>query len=137
MAVLIQNRKARYDYNFLETFQAGLSLSGKMVKAIRAKKLKLEGLFVVYQNNRLEIIGVQIGELTENIPLLLSKKEKDKIADKIAEKGISCVVLDIKTVGRWLKAEIAVVKGKTTVDKRETIKKRDLDREARRGLIDR
>ncbi len=135
MPVLTINRKARYDYEVLESFQAGLVLTGKLTKAIRSKEIKPEGLFVVHQNNRLEVVGSKAGEIQENIPLLLKKKEMHEIMGRIKEKGISCVVLNFKTVGRWLKAEVGLVRGKTKRDKRETIKKRDLDREMARGLM--
>jgi SsrA-binding protein len=136
MPILAINRKARYDYEILQSYQAGLVLSGQMTKAIRNKRVKPEGLFVVHQNNRLEIIGMQAPGLTENIPLLLKRKEMHEIMGRIEEKGLTCVVLNLKTVGRWIKAEIALVRGKTKRDKRETIKKRDLDREFARGLMD-
>lgn len=135
MAVVLRNKKARFDYEILETFQAGLSLSGKMVKLIRGKKIKLASTFVVYQKGRLEIIGLGNNELVENVPVLLNKREVNKIVGSIQQKGVSCVVLDIKTVGRWLKADVAVVRGKAKYDKREVIKKRDLDIEQRRGFL--
>ena len=135
MPILAINRKARYDYEVLQSYQAGLVLSGKMTKAVRAKQVKPEGLFVVHQNNRLEIIGMQGDGLTENIPLLLKRKEMHEIMGKIQEKGLTCIVLNLKTIGRWIKAEIGLVRGKTKRDKRETIKKRDLDREFARGLM--
>lgn len=136
MSVLAINRKARFEYEILESYQAGLVLSGKMTKAIRAKKVKPEGLFVVHQNNRLEIIGLKAPGLEENAPLLLKKKEMHEIMGRVQEKGLTCMVLNIKTVGRWIKAEIGLARGKTKRDKRETLKKRDLDREMARGLMD-
>ena len=133
MAVVMHNRKIKFDYHIIESFQAGLSLSGLMVKAIRSKKVNLNSSFVIYQNNRLEVIGLKYKDFSENVPVLLSKKEMKKVIGSIKEKGVSCVLLNIKVVGRWLKADIAIVKGKNKRDKRETIKKRDLDREQRRG----
>jgi SsrA-binding protein len=131
--VLTANRKAKFEYHILESYQAGLGLSGFMTKAIRAKKVNPDGAFVIYQNNRLEIIGLQVGEVKENVPLLLKKHEVNEIRGQISEKGLSCVVLNFKTVGRWIKSEIAVVKGKKAWDKRESIKKRDVEREERKG----
>jgi SsrA-binding protein len=132
MPVLLINKKARFDYQILESFQAGLVMSGQMVKLVRSKKVNLQGLFVVWQNNRLEILNFGNEERRENIPLLLQRKEMYEIQGKLTEKGITCVVLNIKTVGRWLKAEIAVVKGKKTFDKRDEIKKRDISRDLAR-----
>jgi len=134
MAILANNRQARFEYEILESFQAGLVLSGKMVKAIRNRQVKPEGAFVVYQNNRLEIIGLEGGGVKENVPLLLKKKEMNEIAGQIRQQGLTCIVLNFKTVGRWIKAEIALAKGKTKRDKREALKRRALDREMAREL---
>jgi SsrA-binding protein len=134
VAILLTNKKARFDYHILETFQAGLSLSGPMVKWIRGNKVQLVGVFVVYQKGNLEMINFGNDILRENVGLLLKQREVEDIRGQLATKGISCVPLNIKTVGRWLKADIAIVKGKKNYDKRETIKQRDLDREEVRGL---
>jgi SsrA-binding protein len=131
--IIATNKKAKFDYEILDTYQAGLSLSGGMVKLIRANQVNIQGKFIVYQRQRLEILGMGNEKMIENIPLLLKQKEINKISGQIAEKGISCIVLNLKIVGRWLKADIAVVKGKKEYDKRETIKKRDMDRDDRRG----
>lgn len=132
MPVLLYNKKARFDYQILETFQAGLQLSGKMVKLIRDKKVQLTGKYVVSQPTGLQIIDFGNEDLRQNIPLLLNKKEQAEIQTQLNQKGITCVVLNIKTVGRWLKADIALVKGKKLYHKKEDIKKRDLDRDMRR-----
>jgi SsrA-binding protein len=134
MAVLIINKKAHFEYQILEYFQAGLSLSCPMVKLVRANKVVINGLFVVHQNGKLQIIGFGNEKVRENVSLLLNKKEKDEIITQIREKGISCIPLNIKTVGRWLKAEIAIVKGKKSFDKKDAIKKRDVDREVARDF---
>jgi SsrA-binding protein len=135
MAVIIFNRKAKFDYEILETFQAGLALDGRMVKLVRARKVTLNSVFIIFQNNRLEMINFGNEEKNENVPLLLKPKEMKEIMGSIGEKGVSCIPLNIKTVGRWLKADIALVRGKKNYDKRQTIKKRDLDREEARGKI--
>ncbi len=132
MAVILTNKKVRFDYHILESYQAGLSLSGAMVKLVRSGRVQIVGNYVINQKGELFIIGFGNDSLRENIKLLLKKKEVGEIRGKILEKGLSCTVLNIKTVGRWLKAEIAIVKGKKNFDKRETIKKRDLDREESR-----
>jgi SsrA-binding protein len=131
--IIATNKRAKFDYTILETYQAGLCLSGVMVKMVRANQVNIAGKFIVYQKGRLEILGLGNEKLIENIPLLMSKKEINQISGQIAEKGISCVILNLKIVGRWLKADIATVKGKKEYDKRETIKKRDIDRDERRG----
>lgn len=134
MAVILLNRRAKFDYTILETFQAGLALDGRMVKLTRARKVTLNSVFIIYQNNRLEMINFGNEEKNVNVPLLLKPKQIKEIMGAIGEKGVSCIPLNIKTVGRWLKAEIALVKGKKNYDKRETIKKRDLDRDEAKNL---
>ena len=134
MAVILLNRRAKFDYTILETFQAGLALDGRMVKLTRARKVTLNSVFIIYQNNRLEMINFGNEEKNVNVPLLLKPKQIKEIMGAIGEKGVSCIPLNIKTVGRWLKAEIGLVRGKKNYDKRETIKKRDLDRDEAKNL---
>ena len=131
---LATNKKAHFDYHILESFQAGLSLSGKMVKQLRNRRVNIAGKYVIYQKGQLQIIDFGNDQIRENVSLLLSSREVGEIRSKLTEKGVSCVVLNIKTVGRWIKAEVAIVKGKKNFDKREDIKKRDLDRDEARGL---
>ncbi len=132
--VLANNKKAFFDYHILESFQAGLSLSGRMVKELRQKRVQITGSYIIYQKGKLQIIGFGNDKTRENVPLLLQQREVNEIHGALKEKGVSCTVLNIKTVGRWIKAEVALVKGKKNFDKRDDIKKRDLDREEARGL---
>jgi SsrA-binding protein len=132
--IIATNKKAHFDYFVIESYQAGLNLSGQMTKAIRNNRVNIAGKFIVAQGGQLEILGLGNEKVTENVVLLLNKKEKNEIAGRLTEKGISCVILNLKTVGRWIKAEIGLVKGKKNFDKRETIKKRDLDREEQKGM---
>jgi SsrA-binding protein len=134
MSVLLINKKARFEYEVLESFQAGLVLSGKMTKLIRNRKVVLQNSYIVLQKSQLQIIGFGNEELTENVTLLLNKNQKAEIISELSQKGIACVPLNIKTVGRWLKAEIALVRGKKQHDKKESLKKRDIDREISRDL---
>ena len=133
--IIATNKRAKFDYFIIESYQAGLSLSGQMVKQIRTNRVSLQGMFIVNQNGQLEILGFGNDQIRENVVLLLKLKEKNAIAGQLYIKGISCVVLNLKRVGRWLKADIALVKGKKNFDKRETIKSRDIDREERKGLL--
>lgn len=136
MAILVSNKKAHFDYHILETFQAGLALSGVMVKQLRQKKVPLASNYIIYQKGQLQIIGFGNDVFRENVPLLLKQKEIKQIQGQLKIKGISCIVLNIKSIGRWLKAEIGLVKGKKNFDKRDDIKKKDLDREEARNLLD-
>jgi SsrA-binding protein len=123
------NKRAKFDYHVLETFGAGMALSTFEVKGIRNRTLTPEGAFVIYQNNRLEIIT----KSKNPIPLLLKPLEIKKIKKAILDKGISCIVLSFNKTNRFLKAQIALVKGKKDYDKKETIKQRDLIRERERS----
>lgn len=111
-----------------------MSLSGGMVKLIRAKKVVLNGKFIVFQKGVLQILGLGNEEISHNIPLLLSQKEIKEIVKNLQIAGLTCIILSIHTHKRWLKAQIALARGKKNYNKRETIKKRDLDRESRQNL---
>lgn len=134
MPVLLINKRAKFDYTILESYQAGLSLSSRMVKAIRANKISLDGKYIILQRGKLIMLDMGTDEWRENITLLLNKKEIQEIARSLATDGVTCVPLNFKSVGRWLKADIAIVRGKKKHDKREAIKKRDIERDIRRGL---
>lgn len=131
---LITNKKAHFDYQIVEEFRAGLALSGKMVKLIRAKKIVLNGKFVVFQKDQLQILGLGTENYSENIPLLVKQKELQKIKENLQKQGLTCIILNFHTSGRWLKAQIGIAKGKKNYDKRKVLKDRDLERESRRGL---
>ncbi len=133
--VLTTNKRVNFDYEVLQKFTAGLCLSGAMVKQIRANRTNIQGKFIVSQNSRLEILGMGNDKITENIPLLLNQKELKKVTGQLTEKGVTCIVLNLKAVGRWLKADIGLVKGKKNYDKREDIKKRDMDRQEQKGIL--
>jgi SsrA-binding protein len=105
-----------------------------MVKLIRAKKVLLDGKFVIFQKNQLQIIGFGNNEIQENVVLLLKKKEIAQIRKELQTKGLTCIPLNIKVIGRWLKAEVGIAKGKKNFDKKEAIKRRDIDREVKREL---
>jgi SsrA-binding protein len=132
MNVLIINKRAKFEYHILESFQAGLLLSGELTKAIKEKRVIINSAYVVYHRNGLNMIGLKYKDVDYTIPLLLYKKEMNEILGTIKQKNFSCVPISIRRVGRWFKAEIAIVKGKKLYDKKETIKQRDLDREQAR-----
>lgn len=136
MIILQTNKRAKFDYEIEREYIAGMSISSKLVKEIRSKRIKLEGKYVVFQNKQLQVIGLGNDKIQENATLLLNKKEQEKIREALAEKGSTCVVLELIAQKRWLKAKIAIVKGKKDYDKREVAKKRDMDRATARGLLD-
>jgi SsrA-binding protein len=133
MPTLAVNKRANFEYQILDKYTAGLSLSGGLVKEIRANRVNLQGVYIIFQNNQLQLINFGNEKAQENVVLLLNQNEITKITKAIQIQGITCIPVKVFTSKRWLKMEIAVVKGKKLWDKRQTIKERDLDREERRS----
>ncbi len=136
----IQNRKARMEYEILETYQAGLVLSGGEVKAIRAGKASLLGSYVKVYGGEAWLVNAHIAPYqeknmhTEYDPLrarklLLQKKEIGELFEKTREKGFSLIPLQIREKSGRIKIEVALARGKKQRDKRETIKKRETKRD--------
>ncbi|HET8575341.1 MAG TPA: SsrA-binding protein SmpB [Candidatus Paceibacterota bacterium] len=148
MATYLQNKKARFDYEILESFEAGIVLSGSEVKSIRGKHGKLEGGHVTIRGGEAFLIGVDIPPFqpvntpkeydpARNRKLLLSKKEIAKLGGSESQKGLTIIPLAMYNKNRKIKVEIAVARGKKKYDKRETLKKRTTDREVRREIKER
>ena len=142
--ILAKNHSAKFHYEILVEFEAGILLTGKEVKSLRTNFVKLAGSFVRICDNELWLRGLKIppykyakGQAHEELrdkKLLLHKKEIDKIQRNLKEKGITGIPLDVHLANSNLKIKIALVRGRKKWDKRELVKQRDLDREARRGL---
>lgn len=142
---LIEYKKARLKYAVVETFAAGIELTGAEVKSVRSKQGKLDGARVVIRGGEAFLIGLSIPPYQPgNTPagydperprkLLLKKAELAQLADEEAKKGLTLVPLELYNAGRYLKARIAIVRGKNKADKRETLKKRDAEREMERAM---
>lgn len=138
--IVIRNKKASHDYEFIEKYIAGIKLTGTEIKSIRLGKAALTDSFCVVRNNELFIKGMHIseywwGNLNNHDPmrerkLLLTKREIKKIERKVRETGLTIIVLKVFINDRGLaKAEIAISKGKKEYDKRETLKRKDTERE--------
>ncbi len=135
----IINKKARFEYEFLETFQAGIKLRGSEIKSIRNGKAALQDAFAFFKGNEMWVKNLFIAEYDEasynnheplrERKLLLNRKELDKLARKITDVGLTIIVykLFINDKG-FAKLEIALAKGKKLYDKRESIKERDTKR---------
>ena len=122
------NRKAHYDYQLGDELTVGMSLTGLEVRAIRDHHVQLKGAFVTIRNNELWLNNLTLGaETARNIRLLATRKQ---IAALIKEKVLGSTIVPVKLLGggRHIKLVIAVGKGKKKYDKRETIKKRDIER---------
>ncbi|MFY0689439.1 MAG: SsrA-binding protein SmpB [Cyclobacteriaceae bacterium] len=138
--VAIKNRKASYEFEFIETFEAGIVLKGSEIKSIREGKVSLQEAYCFLKKGELFIKGMTIAIYTEGTyanheptrdrKLLLNKKQLEKLASKSAEKGLSIIPTKLYTNSRGLaKLGIALAKGKKLYDKRESVKKKDQDRE--------
>ncbi len=145
MPVLVKNKKATYNYHVLEKIEAGLVLTGQEVKAVRNGKASLFGSYVTIQNEQAYLVNCNISSYQQNNTpqdydprrkrkLLLKKAQIRQLVGKTKEKGVTLVPLSIYTRKNFIKLEVAVAKGKKKYDKRETVKKRDVEREIRRKM---
>jgi SsrA-binding protein len=144
--ILAENKKAYFDYNILEKFEAGIALLGTEVKSIRAGHMGLKASYVVIDNKgEVYLIGANISPYQpKNAPqdyrpdrsrkLLLKKKEIDYLIGKSHQKGLTFVPLRVYNKKGRIKLEFGLGKGKREFDKRETIKGRDNKREVEREL---
>ncbi len=142
---LATNDKARYDYELLETLEAGLMLTGQEVKSAKTGHMKLKGAHVTFHKGEAMLTGAHIarypkaGPLPDYDPehsrkLLLHKKELNRLRGKREEDGLTIIPIRAYIKGGRIKVELAIARGKKQYEKRETIKKRDLERETRRAL---
>ncbi len=143
MTTYINNRKVHFDYEIKKTYEAGLNLLGFEVKAIKNSKGNLAGAFCIVRGNEVYLVGAHISpyqqnntpkdyEPTRTRKLLLNKREIKELSTAEGTKGLTLVPLSLYSKGRHIKISIAIAQGKKKYDKRETIKKRDIDREMRR-----
>jgi SsrA-binding protein len=140
---LVENKKARFNYDILEEYEAGLELLGHEVKSLRAGQAKLEGSHIIVRGGEAYVVGMVISPYqpgntpTEYDPnrsrkLLLTKKEIDILAKAEGQKGLTIVPLSVYNKGKVLKLRIAVARGRKKFDKRAVLKKRDTEREMQR-----
>src|SRR3989344_3531217 len=141
---LVQNKKAYFNYEILEKMEAGIELIGPEVKSLKNSQASLEGAHVTIRGGEAYVTGMHISpyqpknmrkdyDPIRNRRLLLTKKEIEKLGGAEGQKRLTIVPLSVYNKGRKLKLEIAIVRGKKQFYKRETIKKRDIERELRRG----
>ena len=142
--IVTVNRKAKFDYLILETFEAGLVLTGSEVKSLRNGNCQLKDSYVIFKKSEPYIQNVHISPYhpaaTHNHDperrrkLLLHNYEIKKLIGQLHQKGLSCVPLEIYFKKGKAKVKIALVKGKKRGDKREAIKRKEMDRSARRAM---
>ena len=144
--VLATNRKARHTYHLLEREIAGIELLGTEVKAIRAGKINLKEGYVAFVKGEAYLVGCHVGaydaagyashDPVRRRRLLLHKRQIERLSSKVAEKGLTVVPLAVYLDGNWIKVEIALARGKHVRDKRDTLRRRTLDREAEQAMKD-
>ena len=146
---LAENRKALFDYEIVETFEAGIVLMGAEVKSIRKKSVNLKGNHVVVASGRPVIVGMHVSpyfeaRLTARIldplrerPLLLKQKDIVRLSAKMKEKGMTLIVTEIYQKGNLMKAEVSLARGRKGFDKKQLLKERDMQREAQRSISER
>ncbi len=143
--IVIRNKKASHDYIFIDTFITGIQLTGTEIKSIRAGKASLVDSYCRFINGELYVTGMHISEyFWGNInnhetrrerKLLLHKKELRKLERKLKESGLTIIMTKLFINERGLaKTEIALAKGKKEYDRRETLKRKDAQREIDRRL---
>lgn len=145
MPTLIEHKKAYFNYEILEKFEAGIELLGIEVKALKNKRGSLEGSHVIVRGGEAFLVGMNIPpyqpnntpkdyDPLRNRRLLLTKKEIDVLLGAESKKGLTVVPISLYTKARKIKVSIGIGRGKKKYDKRETIKKRDTERDVAREM---
>ncbi len=140
--IIAQNRKARHDYEIMETFEAGLALRGTEVKSLRDGRANLKDSYAAVHHDEVWLYGMHIspyshGNLNNHDPerdrkLLLHRREIRRLIGKTKESGLTLVPLQLYFTHGKVKVELALAKGKKQYDKREAIAKREAEREMKR-----
>jgi SsrA-binding protein len=145
--VIADNRKARHDYHIVETWEAGIALVGTEVKAIREGRINLRDSYARVEKGEVWVLNIHISpyshrgyaqhdELRQR-KLLLHDHEIRKLAGRTAEKGFTLVPLEVYLKNGRVKVLIALAKGKQAHDKRETLRRREVERETRAVIKER
>ncbi|HLV90957.1 MAG: SsrA-binding protein SmpB [Acidimicrobiales bacterium] len=137
--VVATNRRARHDYSIVDTYEAGLVLLGSEVKSLRAGRMELKDSYAVIDNGEAYLVGAHIApydfaregghDPERRRKLLMHKSEISRLAGILAEKGLTLVPLQVYFKDGKAKIELGLAKGKRTYDKRETLKRREAERE--------
>jgi SsrA-binding protein len=145
--VVSSNRRARRNYTIVETVEAGLALLGSEVKSLRDGRLNLKDSYALVKDGEAFLVGAYIApyefardgghDPERERKLLLHRREIDRIGGQLAEKGLTLVPLQVYFKEGKAKVELGLAKGKTSYDKRETIRERDARREAEKAMAER
>ncbi len=141
--VVATNRRARRNYTVVDTFEAGMVLLGSEVKSLRAGGMELKDSYATVRGGEVYLVGAHIAPYSfahlgghdpeRERKLLLHRREIDRIAGAIAEKGLTLVPLKVYFKNGKAKVELGLARGKTTYDKRQTLRERDHSREVERA----
>ncbi|ESV54537.1 single-stranded DNA-binding protein [Streptococcus agalactiae LMG 14747] len=142
--VLAQNKKARHDYTIVDTIEAGIVLTGTEIKSVRAARIQLKDGFAQIKNGEAWLVNVHIapfeqGNIWNQDPertrkLLLKKREIDRLANELKGSGMTLVPLKVYLKNGFAKVLLGLAKGKHDYDKRESIKRREQDRDINRVM---
>jgi SsrA-binding protein len=140
--VVSSNRRARHDYTILDTYEAGMALTGTEVKSLRAGRASLVDAFAQEKGREIYLYGMHIPEYTQGTwtnhdprrtrKLLLNRLEIDRLLGKLKDDGVTLVPLSVYFNDGWAKVELGLARGKKSYDKRQDLAKRDADREIQR-----
>jgi len=144
MPVFADNKKARFNYEIVEEFQAGIVLTGPEVKSVRAGKVSFTNAYVTFVSNKIVIRGMHINPYNfadnkdynpdSDRVLLLNSHELKKLKDKTEQQSLTIVPLNLHSKKGLIKCQIALVQGRKMHDKRQVLKNRTMDREAKRAI---
>jgi SsrA-binding protein len=144
--ILADNRKARADFEILQTFQAGIELQGSEVKSIRAGRVNLRDAFARIRKGEVYLLNMHISPLavsqgqvfghdpTRDRKLLMHRAEIRKLLGSVDEKGLTLVPLKLYLKDGWIKVDLGIARGKKLYDKREDLKKKEAKREIDRAI---
>lgn len=142
--VIAQNKKARHEYEIVQTEEAGIVLKGSEVKSVRSGGVNIKESYVMIRNGEVFLIGANISPYSQSQvdaheplaerKLLLSRKQIDRFLGLTAQKGLSIIPLRIYIRSGKIKVEIALGKGKKLYDKRESLKEKQVERKIRRAM---
>lgn len=141
--IVSTNRKARKNYQIFDTYEAGIVLEGSEMKSVREHRVNIDDSFCLVENGEIFVHNMHISpyfassvfrpDPDRKRKLLLHRKEIDRIAGQVARKGFALIPLKVYIKNnRWCKVEIAICKGKKEYDKREDLKKKDIELEMKR-----
>ena len=143
--IVAKNRRARYEYFVIERIEVGIVLRGTEVKSIRAGKVNLQDSYATVENGELFLHNLHIspfekGSIHNHDPLrvrklLAKRKEIRKLSEKVHEKGLTLIPLELYFLNQNLKIELGICKGKKTYDKRQSLKKREIGREIQQHYV--